>query len=674
MQRESCMTRREKRLFPVVSSLMFELRLLGQFQLTGHGEAIELKSPKLCALLGYLACLAPRRETRDRLATLLWGSHFEAQAQQNLRQALARLRKIIGSDALLTSGSHIWLSESAVANDVRRFETLVADGTSKALRAAVALIDGELLAGIDVGQDAWEEWLAAERRRLNGLVADALVRLGEIEIAGDPNAALGVAERALEFDFYREAAHRLAMRALADSGRRSEAIRRFQGLSDRLKRELDALPEPATRRLADSLRALHGSEPSTTAISTRPVAVARMMDKPSIAVLPFANMSADPEQGYFADGMVEEIITALSRMHWLFVIARGSSFTYRGPAIDVQRAGRELGVRYILEGSVRRSANRVRISGQLIDAETGAHLWADRFEGALEDIFDLQDQVTASVVGAIAPKLEQAEIERSRHKPTDSLDAYDYYLRGLAGVHQWNREANEEALSKFRRAIELDPNFGLAYGMAGRCFTQRKASGWVTDRSQDIAEAERFARRAAELGREDAMALCTAGNALAYVVGDLDNGTALIDRSLALNPNLAWAWLLSGWARVWLGEAETAIEHVNRAMRLSPQDPHVFSMQAAIASAHFIAGRYAEAYSWAEEAVRGKPIYVLALTTAAASAALSGRAAEAERAMVRLRQLEPLLRVSNLQELFPLRQPEYVARWEEGLRRAGLPE
>jgi TolB-like protein/Tfp pilus assembly protein PilF len=329
-------------------------------------------------------------------------------------------------------------------------------------------------------------------------------------------------------------------------------------------------------------------------------------DKPSIAILPFENMSRDPDQDYFADGMVEEIITALSRMRWLFVIARNSSFTYKGRTVDVKQVGRELGVRYVLEGSVRKAGNRVRITGQLIDTSTGAHLWADRFDGALEDIFDLQDQVTASVVGAIAPKLEQAEIERARRKPTDNLDAYDFYLRGLAGIHQWTKEGNDEALSNLDRAIELDPGFAVAYGMAARCYSQRKANGWVKDRALEVAQAERLARRAAELGRDDAVALCTAGLVLGYVVGDLDDGAAFTGRALVLNPNLAWAWVFSAWVKVLLGEPEVAIERFAHAMRLSPQDPQIFNMHSGTSAAHLFAGRYAEALSWAETAVRGQ--------------------------------------------------------------------
>jgi tetratricopeptide (TPR) repeat protein len=341
----------------------------------------------------------------------------------------------------------------------------------------------------------------------------------------------------------------------------------------------------------------------------------------------------------------------------------------------VKQVGRELGVRYVLEGSVRKAGNRVRITGQLIDTSTGAHLWADRSDGELGDIFDLQDQVTASVVGAIAPKLEQAEIERAKRKPTESLDAYDYFLRGMAGIHRLTREANNEALPLFYRAIELDPSFASAYGMAARCYSQRKSSGWVTDWSgQEIAETARLARRAAELGRDDAAALCMAGVALAYVVGDLDDGAALIDRALLLNPNLAWAWLFSGWVKVWLGEPEVAIEHVARAMRLSPNDSHTFQMQMAIACAHFCAGRYAEALSWAEAAAREQPNHLSAAWTAAACAALAGRLSEAEKAMARVRQLHPALRISNLKGMVPLRRSDDFARWVEGLRKAGLRE
>jgi TolB-like protein/tetratricopeptide (TPR) repeat protein len=401
--------------------------------------------------------------------------------------------------------------------------------------------------------------------------------------------------------------------------------------------------------------------------------------KPSIVVLPFNNMSGDPEQEYFADGMVEEITTALSRTRWLLVIARNSSFTYKGRAVDVKQVGRELGVRYVLEGGVRKAADRVRITAQLIDASTGAHLWADRFDGPLQDIFDLQDQVTASVVGAIAPRMEQAEVERAKHKPTESLDAYDYFLRGIASLHSWTKESNDEALRLFTKAIELDPDFASAYGMASWCYVRRKGSRWIVDRAQETAETARLARRAAELGWADAVALAWGGFALAYVVHDVEVAAALIDRALQLNPNLAEAWHFSGWVRIYLGEPESAIEHLTHAMRLSPLDPLTFVAQMAMAFAYFFAGRYDDASSWAEKALatsppglRERPVYHPALLIAAASNSLAGRPEEASNAIARLRQLNPTPHISNLKYQVPLRRPEDLARYAEGLRKAGL--
>jgi TolB-like protein/class 3 adenylate cyclase len=397
-------------------------------------------------------------------------------------------------------------------------------------------------------------------------------------------------------------------------------------------------------------------------------------DRPSIAVLPFQNMSGDAEQEYFADGMVEDIITALSRMRWLFVIARNSSFTYKGRTVDVKQVGRELGVRYVLEGSVRKSVNRVRITGQLIDALTGTHLWADRFDGALEDIFDLQDRVTASVVSAVAPKLERVEIERAKRKPTESLDAYDYYLRGVASAIPYTREGDNEALRLFYRAIELDPDFAVAYGWAAWIFVNRKSNGWMTDRALEIAEAARLGQRAVELGDDDAAALCWGGFALAYVAYELDDGIAYLDRALVLNPNLAAAWYVSAWLKVYIGEPEVAIERLARAIRLSPLDPFIFRMHAGIAYAHFFAGRYDEASSWAEKAVRARPTWLTAVRGAAASHALAGRLDEARKYMARMRELDPALCISNLKDLLPLRRVEDFAKWAEALRKAGLPE
>jgi adenylate cyclase len=399
-------------------------------------------------------------------------------------------------------------------------------------------------------------------------------------------------------------------------------------------------------------------------------------EKPSIAVLPFINMSGDPEQEYFADGMVDDIITALSRFKALFVIARNSSFTYKGRAVDVKQIGRELGVRYVLEGSVRKAANRVRITGQLVDTATGAHLWAERFDGGLGDVFDLQDQVTESVVGAIAPAVEKAEIERAKRKPTESLDAYALYLRGLAAFYQLgNRQAIDEALHLFNRAIELDPDFASAYGRAASCYVSAKINGWFSGAANEIAEVKRLAQRAVELGKDDAIALTAGGWVLAFVVRDLGVGAGLIDRALVLNSNLAEAWLFGGWAKIWLGEPEAAIERFARAMRLSPLDPRAAAMRGGTAFAHFFLGRYDEAASWAAMALEDSPDFQPGLRIAAASNAMAGRPEQAHKAMARLRQLNPALRISNLKDVLPpFRRAEDLLRLEEALRQAGLPE
>jgi tetratricopeptide (TPR) repeat protein len=372
--------------------------------------------------------------------------------------------------------------------------------------------------------------------------------------------------------------------------------------------------------------------------------------------------------------MAEDIITALSHFKALFVIARNSSFTYKGRAVDVKQVGRELGVRYVLEGSVRKAANRVRITGQLVDTATGAHLWADRFDGGLGDIFDLQDQVTESVVGAIAPAVEKAEIERAKRKPTESLDAYALYLRGLDRLYQFaSRQANDEALRLFNSAIELDPDFASAYGRAALCYVWAKTNGWFSNAAKEIAEVKRLAQRAVELGKDDAIALAASGWALAYVVRDPGVGAALIDRALVLNSNSAEAWYYGGWAKIWLGEPEAAIERFARAMRLSPLDRRI-GIRAGTAHAHFLLGRYDEAASWAAMALQDNPDYQPGLRIAAASNAMAGRPEQAHQAVARLRQLNPVLRVSTLKNLVGPWHAEDLSRYEEGLRRAGLPE
>jgi TolB-like protein/Tfp pilus assembly protein PilF len=462
---------------------------------------------------------------------------------------------------------------------------------------------------------------------------------------------------------------------------RITAVRKAVGDNGNEQRLIRTMPRKGMRFVGDahednasSVDA--NSAATSTADKAKSAPALALPDKPSIAVLPFQNLSGDPEQEYLADGVVEDIIMALSRMRWLFVIARNSSFTYKGQAVDIRQVGRELGVRYVLEGSVRKAANRLRIAGQLIDATTGANLWADRFEGALEDIFDLQDQLATSVVGAIAPMLERAEIERAKRKPTESLDACECYMRGIASLSHApaERKANQNALEYFLKAIERDPDFAAAYGMAAWCYVWRKANGWVADRAKEYAEAERLARGAVALGRDDAVALARGGHALAFVMGELDDGNAFVEQALTINPNFAVGWMLSGLICVYIGEPDAAIERIQRAVRLSPRDPFNFIAQTALAMAYFFSGSYGESLCWAEKALRNHPDYQLVLRVFVAANAFDGQERAAKQALERLRQLDPDLRVSNLEDRFPLRRLEDISRFADGLRKAGLPE
>nr|WP_249159156.1 winged helix-turn-helix domain-containing tetratricopeptide repeat protein [Bradyrhizobium tropiciagri] len=481
-------------------------------------------------------------------------------------------------------------------------------------------------------------------------------------------------------------------KAIGDTGKEQRLIRtvsrrglRFVGKIT--EQDMPARPSATdpgvrhARNIQEPIRAFEVGAPAETREAAAVLAAEAerpppLPDRPSIAVLPFQNMSGDVEQEYFADGMAEDIITALSRFKAPFVIARNSSFTYKARAVDVKQVGRELGVRYVLEGSVRKAANRVRITGQLVDAATGAHIWADRFDGELGDIFALQDQVTEKVVGAIAPAVEKAEIERAKRQPTASLDAYALYLRGLAHLHQYgNRQANGEALRLFKSAVELDPEFASAYGRAAFCYLVARTNSWNQDNADAIVEVKKLAQRAVELGKDDAIALSAAGNALAFVAGELEVGAGLVDRALALNSNLAEAWNFGGWIKIWLGEPEAAIERFARALRLSPRDPWLMAMRAGTAFAHCFLDRHDEAASWATMALQCSPDYRPGLRIAAASHAMAGRPEQANKAMARLRELSPTLRLSNLKDMLgPYRRAADVARYEEGLRQAGLPE
>ena len=402
--------------------------------------------------------------------------------------------------------------------------------------------------------------------------------------------------------------------------------------------------------------------------------VLALPDRPSIAVLPFLNLSGDPQQEYFSDGITEDIITALSRVKWFFVIARNSSFTYKGRAADEKQVAAELGVRYVLAGSVRKAGDRVRITGQLIEADTGLHVWADRFDGELADIFGLQDRVASSVVAAIEPSLRQAEIDRARRKPTGKLDAYDWYLRALPHFYTLTREGVDEAMLLLDRAIAIDPHFALAKALAARCYAWRNPQGWAAAPLDEKAAAIRLGREALRDGGDDPSVLWMVGFVMWQLRVDLEGALELYDRSLALNPNCSQALTLRGWALATAGRVDEATVSLLQPLRLSPVDPEAFFTMTALGWTHLMAGRFNEAVEWTSRALRERPAFAPALRFHAVSLVALGRLEEARDTVAYLLQLEPGLTASKLRERAPIFDPKLMNAFLDGLRKAGLPE
>ena len=396
-------------------------------------------------------------------------------------------------------------------------------------------------------------------------------------------------------------------------------------------------------------------------------------DKPSLAVLPFTNMSGDPEQEYFADGVVDDIISALSRVRAFFVIARNSSFTYKGKAVDIKQVGRELGVRYVLEGSIRKADNRVRIVGQLIEAENGRHIWADRFEGNLDDIFELQDRITESVVGAIEPNLKLAEIERARSKPTANLRAYDLCLRALPNLMTVStKAANDEALGYLHCAIQMDPSYSLAKAMCAFAYVLRKAQRWAT--AADIQEGLKLADEALADHRDDPVTLTYVGQALGFLGFRHEDALRALDRALTINPNSTRALIAAGWGYGYVGDAPRSIEHLQRAIRLNPLDPELGYILSGLGWAYLIGGTYEDALSVGLKSLQEAPAWVPAHRLVTISFVQLGRLDEARLAAKRALQLVPGDTISDIEPRIPYKDPTFRELYINALRAAGIPE
>ena len=658
------------------------LKLLGEFAVLDEtGKALSLPTRKTRALLAYLAVNADKPQQRDRLMALLWGDRGERQARHSLNQALMAIRRL-GSDAGVTlldgEGERVTLLGNALAIDLADFHDQL---TTNAADAAT-LYEGPFLDGINISEPAFENWLALTRSEIHDQVCDALAGAADQATDdGDIANAINLLRRLIALDPLREDAHRRLMRLLHENADRAGALRQYQACAEILKKELQVDPDAATKSLFEEIRKDSSAlaEPTMTP-PTPEVAltegIVSPLEKPFIAVLPFENLSGDPDQEFFADGMAEDIITDLSRFRWFSVIARNSSFTYKGRAVDVKQIARELGVRYVLAGSVRKVGNRVRVAVQLIDASIGTHIWAERYDQELNDVFTLQDEITETIVAAIEPELSSVERERARRKPPENLDAWGSYQRGIWHHIQFTRDHNAEAQRLYCRSIELDPNFASAYARLAHAKASAVLLGFVDERNQILEDARKNAEQAIALNAKDPLGHYALGR-VQSLLQEHDHAIAKLNVAIELNPNFAHAHFGLAQAYYAAGEVERVIPEIETAIRLSPRDPSLWSFLSVGARAHLTLRQYDEAITWARRAQQQTNTEFGRASIALISAlGHLDRLDEAKTVLAQVRQHSPRISIRSLIQgtvghFKVAAQREHILA---GLRKAGLPE
>ena len=649
----------------------FQLLLLGHFSLTGPRGPVDLGNKKQCALLAFVAC-ATEPSSRETLTTLLWGSHFEVQARHSLRQALTRLRRALGEDVFAGSDDALAIRPGLFRCDTSIFGSLIHAEAREARKDAVDLYRGTFLANIDIPEKAWADWVTAQRQHLEGLAVDGLIRLGEEEEKQSALLqALEFANRALAINDLREDGHRLVMRTLAADGRQAEAHRHYNHLAARLKRDLNVEPDAATTALIAAVAA-----PAQEPIRLSPVAQMLSLQGilPSIAVLPFRNLGGDSGDDYFADGIVEDIIVSLAGLRELLVISRSSTLAFRGREVDPREAGRILGVRYVLEGSVRKSATSMRISAQLCDTETGATLWAERREIALGDLFAVQDYIVHNIVAGTVPNVRTAELARAlRVRPT-SFTAYDHTLRALNIIHSPDRQTFLTARDHLDKAMDAHPGFAMPAAWTAYWYTIWIGQGWSDNPTDDANRAAAFATTAVDLDRHNALALATHGHVRSFLLHDHDSALTYLDRALSACPNNSLAWTLSGANLAYVGRGAEGVRHAEHGLRLSPYDRSLYFSHNFLSIAHYGNGNYEEAVKWARLSAAENPTFTSNLRMLITSLSALDRLDEARDVASTLLKLEPDFRLSVYERTRqPFRQPEIKVRLMEHLRRAGLP-
>jgi DNA-binding SARP family transcriptional activator/TolB-like protein/Tfp pilus assembly protein PilF len=670
------------------------ISLLGPFELRRAGALIRLPK-KAQGLLAVLAVNRGQPVPKETLATLFWGNSGTDQARQSFRQCLAALRAALGplAECIASEAATLALLPSdAIVVDAHDFAEHCKAQSLPDLERANALYRDAFLAGMHIPIEPFERWLTIERQRFESMRLDLLLRLAAAQAAaGHNDKAVTACRQLISLDPLREEGHRLLMTLLASTGNRGGALLQYEQCAEILKDELGVDPDPETIRLAETIRLgtlKQGRTEGGASVPTMPpandgpsariaeVAGPGLPDKPSIAVLPFANLSGDTGQDYFVRGLVEDITVALGHEKWLFVIASPSAFMAGHAEADARMVGAKLGVHYLLKGSVRIEAGQVLFVVQLIDAARGGHVWSGRFRDQMDNIFSLQDRLATKVAAVIAPALVSVEIERALHKPTARLTAFDLYLRALPRFRTSPRD-NEEALELLAKAIEFDPSYAAAHAMSARCYQFQLMFGWRLPGDPDFAQGVGHCHDAASKGRNDSEALWMAGLALVHLAGEHDFSQALIERSLSLNPNSANAWTASCLIHSYLGNTDTAIDHFQKAQRLNPLDLSQHLHWNTIAWAYLGAGRYEEAAEAAEKTLHIQPDYPPGLRLSAVTCGLLGRIDEARAYTARMLAKQPNTTISWMRAFLrvPLqRNTKALEKYVEGARLAGVPE
>jgi TolB-like protein/Flp pilus assembly protein TadD len=658
------------------------IRLLGGLEVTSaEGQPVRFATRKSALLFAALVLAGRRGHHRELLAEGFWPGRGDAQSRNSLRQALADIRRWFPADgnapiSLEGDQETVALTAGPDEADIWLFERKLAESGTAHLAFAAELYRGDVLAS-EIIPDGLQEWFSPHQVRFRQKALQLVERLSLAPPeAGSANEAAceQLAERLLASDPTAEAAHRALIRIHAARGHENAALRQFETCRAVLKRHLGVEPEAQTQSLAESLQTRGGNRQTATAhdMAPQPVSIPpRPHDQPSVTVMAFDNLGGADDE-YFADGVVEEITAALSRIRDFFVIARQSAFTYKGRFVDVREVGRELGVNYVVEGTVRRGGDRLRIAVQLVDAETRTQLWSERYEGATVDVFDFQDRIAAQVAGAIHPAIRGAEIELARRKPPTSLRAYDLVMRAYPNIWGRRKDANDQAIDLLKKAIAVDPAYGRAHALLAWCHASNAAYLWAEHPENELKKA-RSAIEAAGLIGDDPTALTAAGSALS-MCGDQERAATLIEKALTLAPNNAWAWARHGWIAIYTDEAALAPERFHRAMTLSPMDPFAFAVRLGTGYALAKTGSLSQAVAIAREVIAAHPDIIISYRYLAAWAAMGGDLETARWAAQKLMAGQPSFTIERYRSLPILRNTKWANQVVEALKLAGLPE